>query len=58
MRDVAARLVEMIRTEAVWMSVVPIDMRPELTHTLARIVFVFGEARPHYAYLFANQGRG
>jgi transposase len=55
MCDVAARLVEMIRTEAVWMSVVPIDMRAGTDTLLARIVLVFGEARPHHAYLFANQ---
>ena len=55
MRGVAARLAEMIRTEAVWMSVVPIDMRAGTDTLLARIVLVFGEARPHHAYLFANQ---
>ena len=44
----------MIRTEAVWMSVVPIDMRAGTDTLLARIVVVFGEARPHHAYLFAN----
>ncbi len=55
MRGVAAGLAEMIRTEAVWMSVVPIDMRAGTDTLLARIVLVFGEARPHHAYLFANQ---
>ena len=44
----------MIRTEAVWMSVVPVDMRAGTDTLLARIVEVFGEARPHHAYLFAN----
>lgn len=55
MRSVAAWLAEMIRTEAVWMSVAPIDMRAGTDTLLARIVVVFGEARPHHAYLFANQ---
>jgi transposase len=45
----------MIRTEAVWMSVEPVDMRAGTDTLLARIVLVFGEARPHHAYLFANQ---
>jgi len=44
----------MIRTEAVWMSVVTIDLQAGTNTLLARIVVVFGEARPHHAYLFAN----
>ena len=44
----------MIRTDAVWMSVTPMDMRAGTDTLLARIVEVFGEARPHHAYLFAN----
>lgn len=45
----------MIRTEALWLSVTPVDMRAGIDSLLARIVQVFGEARPHHAYLFANQ---
>jgi transposase len=45
----------MIRTDAVWMSVEAIDMRAGTDTLLARVVAVFGEARPHHAYLFANQ---
>lgn len=45
----------MIRTEAIWMSIVPVDMRAGTDTLLARILLVFGEARPHHAYLFANQ---
>lgn len=45
----------MIRTDAVWMSIVPVDMRAGTDTLLARILDVFGEARPHHAYLFANQ---
>lgn len=45
----------MIRAEAVWMSTVPLDMRAGTDTILARILVVFGEARPYHAYLFANQ---
>jgi transposase len=55
MCPVAAGLAEVIRADAVWMSVVPTDMRAGTDTLLARIVMVFGEARPHHAYLFANQ---
>ncbi len=37
------------------MSIVPVDMRAGTDTLLARILLVFGEARPHHAYLFANQ---
>ena len=55
MCGVIAQLAEMIRTEAIWMSIVPVDMRAGTDTLLARILLVFGEARPHHAYLFANQ---
>jgi len=54
MRGAAAGLTDRIRTDAVWMSVVPIDMQAGTDTLLARIVVVIGEARPHHAYLFAN----
>ena len=44
----------MIRVEAVWLAVEPLDMRAGTETALARVVKVFGEARPHHAYLFAN----
>ena len=44
----------MIRVDAVWLSMRPLDMRAGTDTVLARIVQVFGEARPHHAYLFAN----
>ena len=44
----------MIRTDAVWLSVEPVDMRAGTQSLLAQVVSVFGEARPHHAYLFAN----
>ena len=43
----------MIRVEALWLSVAPLDMRAGMDTLLAQVVRVFGEARPHHAYLFA-----
>lgn len=45
----------MIRVEAVWLSATPLDLRAGMDTLLARVVQVFGEARPHHAYLFANR---
>ncbi|MBK6656236.1 hypothetical protein [Zoogloea sp.] len=36
----------MIRVEALWLSVVPLDMRAGMDTILAQVVRVFGEARP------------
>ena len=44
----------MIRIDALWLAMQPLDMRAGTETVLARIVQVFGEARPHHAYLFAN----
>ncbi len=45
----------MIRVDAVWLAVTPIDMRAGTDTALARVVAVFGAARPHHAYLFTNR---
>ena len=45
----------MIRIDAVWLAVDPMDMRAGTDTALARVVQVFGSARPHSAYLFANR---
>ncbi len=45
----------MIRVEAVWLAVQPLDMRMGAEAALARVVNVFGAARPHHAYMFANK---
>jgi transposase len=45
----------LIRVDAVWLSVEPLDMRAGTETALARVVTVFGAARPHTAYLFANR---
>jgi transposase len=44
----------MIRIDAVWLAVEPIDMRAGADRLLASVVQVFGAARAHHGYLFAN----
>jgi transposase len=44
-----------IRVDAVWLAVAPLDMRAGTETALVRVVNVFGAARPHHAYLFANR---
>ena len=45
----------MIRIDAIWLATAPLDMRAGTDTALARVVSVFGAARPHHAYLFANR---
>ncbi len=45
----------MIRVDAIWLATEPLDMRAGSQVALARVVQVFGAARPHHAYLFANR---
>ena len=45
----------MIRVEAVWLAVEPLDLRIGMESALARVVAVFGAAQPHHAYLFTNR---
>jgi transposase len=45
----------MIKVEAVWLAVQPLDMRLGTEAALARVVGVFGAAHPNHAYLFANR---
>ena len=44
----------MIRIDAMWLAAEPTDMRAGADRLLARVVQVFGAARPHHGYLFAN----
>ena len=44
----------MIRIDAVWLAVQPIDMRAGADRLLASVVQVFGAAQAHHGYLFAN----
>jgi transposase len=45
----------MIRIDAIWLAIEPLDMRAGTETALARVIKVFGEARAHHAYLFANR---
>lgn len=45
----------MIRIDSIWLATQPMDMRADTDTTLARVVAVFGAAKPHCAYLFANR---
>lgn len=44
----------MIRIDAVWLAVQPMDMRAGADRLLAAVVSVFGTANAHHGYLFAN----
>jgi transposase len=44
-----------IRVDALWLACELFDMRAGTETALARVVAVFGEAKPHHAYLFANR---
>ena len=52
---VPARLAAMIRIDSIWLATEPMDMRAGTDTALARVVAVFGAAKPHCAYLFANR---
>ena len=54
MRDLDARAAAMIRIDAMWLAVEPMDMRAGADRLLARVVEVFGGAQAHHGYLFAN----
>jgi len=44
----------LIRIDAIWLAVEPMDRRAGTETALARVVKVFGAAHPHHAYVFAN----
>lgn len=50
----AAGVAAMIRIDAMWLAVEPIDMRAGADRLLARVVQGFGAAQAHHGYLFAN----
>ncbi|MFW9268293.1 IS66 family insertion sequence element accessory protein TnpB [Pseudomonas sp. NR3] len=39
----------------IWLATEPMDMRAGTNTALARVIAVFGAAKPHCAYLFANR---
>jgi transposase len=45
----------MIRSDSIWLAIEPMDMRAGPETALARVIVVFGAAKPHCAYLFANR---
>ncbi|SDI14433.1 IS66 family insertion sequence element accessory protein TnpB [Pseudomonas panipatensis] len=45
----------MIRIDAIWLATRPMDMWAGTDSALARMFVVFGAAKPHCAYLFANR---
>ncbi|MFG0917385.1 IS66 family insertion sequence element accessory protein TnpB [Pseudomonas sp. CJQ_11] len=45
----------MIRIDAIWLATEPMDMRAGIETALARVIAVFGAAKPHCAHLFANR---
>ena len=51
----AEGLAGMIRIDRVWLSKEPMDMRAGPETCLARVVLIFGSARPHQAYVFMNK---
>ena len=44
----------MMRIDAMWLAVQPLDMRAGADRLMARVVEVFGAAQAHHGYLFAN----
>ena len=48
------RVAAVIRIDALWVAVEPMDMRAGADRLLARVVQVFGAAQVHHGYLFAN----
>ncbi len=52
---VAAGTDRVIRVNAAWLAVESLDMRAWTDTALARVVSVFGQAKAHHAYLFANR---
>ncbi|SDT99701.1 IS66 family insertion sequence element accessory protein TnpB [Pseudomonas yamanorum] len=45
----------MISIDAIWLANEPMDMRAGAETVLTRVIAVFGAAKPHCAYLFANR---
>lgn len=45
----------MIRIDAIWLATEPMDMRAGTETALARVIAVFGVAKPHCAYLGSPQ---
>lgn len=55
MRDLAAGSAEVIRVDAAWFAVEPLDLRAGADTALARVVNVFGQTRAHHALSVCQQ---
>ena len=44
----------MMRIDAMWLAVDPVDMRAGADRLIARVVQVFGAAQAHHGYVFSN----
>ncbi|THF34514.1 IS66 family insertion sequence element accessory protein TnpB [Pseudomonas atacamensis] len=44
-----------MRIDSIWLATEPMDIRDGTETALARVIAVFGAAKPHCAYLFANR---
>jgi hypothetical protein len=53
-RGLDARVAAVIRIDAVWLAVNPIDMRTGVDRLLVTVVQVFGAAQAHHGYVFAK----
>ena len=53
-RAAAVIRMPLIRVDALWLAVEPMDMRAGAERLLASVVQVFGSAQAHHGYLFAN----
>jgi transposase len=53
-RGLDAGVAAVIRIDALWLAVQPMDMRAGTERLLASVVQVFGQAQAHHGYLFAN----
>jgi transposase len=54
MRRLDEGVAAVIRIDAMWLAVEPVDMRAGADRLLAAVVQVFGAAQAHHGYLFAN----
>ncbi|MBD1586949.1 IS66 family insertion sequence element accessory protein TnpB [Pseudomonas typographi] len=55
LRTLYPRSLAVIHIDAIWLATEPMDLRAGTDTALARVVAVFGAAKPHCAYLFANR---
>ena len=47
--------IAIIRIDAAWLATAPLNMCAGTDTAQARVITLFGEAHPHYVYLFTNK---